>query len=306
MSQMYQQKMEEEFFKFIYKRQLIWYKRFVLHEKQPWTEDDVLGKYKIINVYRELDKCTIYAIEKFKDIKNREKLFLNIVFYRFFNQTNLYEKIGIEPFSEIDDKLKDKIIDSFENLKRKGYPIFNNAYLISSGTAGQKKHVSIISNLQRLKLKELVDEIDKCKSPEESLAIIQKIPMVGPFLACEIWTDLTYFNFFKQEWNDNDFVNVGPGAKWGLEIIFNSPLSKKEQKEHLSKLYELQKDYLKNINEKIKEPLKWKDIAFKKAYSNYPFLSITNIEGALCEFRKYWNISHGKGRRKYFHPIDYK
>ena len=117
--------------------------------------------------------------------------------------------------------------------------------------------------------------------------------MVGGFLACEIWTDLTYLNFFRQGWDDNDFVNIGPGAKWGLEIMYGN-LSKDKLEERLRHLYNLQKELLKDD---------WKKIAYKGAFSYYPFLSITNIEGALCEFRKYWNIKNGKGRRKYFIPL---
>jgi len=294
--------LEEEFFKFIYERQLIWYKRFVLQENAPWTNDEVLKKYKIINVYRELDKCTKYIIEKLKSVKDRNKLFINIVFYRFFNQINLYENLKIETFDKIDKELNKKIISALEDIRRNGKPMFNNAYLITSGGKNRKKHVSIIDNLELLDIENIIDKIDRCKTPDESLSIIQEIPMVGPFLACEIWTDLSYFSFFKQGWNDNDFVNIGPGAKWGLEIIAGKKkLNKKEQKDKLNYLWKIQNKFLENINQK----LKWKDIAFKEAFSNYPFLSITNIEGSLCEFRKYWNIKNGKGRRKYFHPIKY-
>ncbi|MEX0932833.1 MAG: nucleotide kinase domain-containing protein [Candidatus Pacearchaeota archaeon] len=287
---------EKEFFEFIYKRQLIWYKRFVLNEKAPWSEDRILKTFKIINVYRELDRCTLYIINKLKNLQNRDYLFLNIVFFRFFNKNNLYESLEINPFEKIDKNLKEKINQKFSELKKQGKPIFNNAYLISSGKKGKEKHISIIENLSKINLKEMVEKIDKTKTPEESFEVIKEIPMVGPFLACEIWTDLTYLNFFKQKWNDNDFVNIGPGAKWGLEIIYEKRLNKKEQKEKLNRLYDLQKEILPELN---KKPL-WKELAYKNAFSNHPFLSITNIEGALCEFRKYKNLSQGKGKKRYF------
>lgn len=281
--------MISEFFNFIRERHNIWYKRFVLEETPPWTSDPVLQQYKIINVYRELDRCTIYILNKLQNVRDRNKLLLNVIFYRFFNQDKLYENLGIESFEKIDAKF---LINRFENLRKQGKTIFNNAYLISSGTKGQKKHVSVLSYLEKINLDRTVKEIDEAKTPRESLEVLQKIPMIGPFLACEIWTDLSYFKFFKQKWDDNDFVNIGPGAKWGLEIIFGKKLSKKEQEEKLRKLYDMQKTFLDDSD--------WKKIAYKGAYSNYPFLSITNIEGALCEFRKYWRIKHGKGRRKYF------
>lgn len=283
--------LEKEFFDFVYERQLIWYKRFIFKEKAPWTDDAVLAKYKIINVYRELDKCTLYIINKLKGIKDREKILANIIFYRFFNQFNLYEKLGIEPFEKIDNELKKLLIGKFEKLKDKG-SIFNNAYLIS-GVKGEKKHISILNNLGNINLRKVVDELDSAKTIDDSLLILKKIPMVGNFLACEIWTDLSYFGFFKQKWDDNDIVYIGPGAVWGLEIIYGKKLNKRKQEQKLKHLHEIQKEFL---------GAEWKKIAYENAFSNYPYLSLTNIESSLCEFRKYWNIKHGKGRRKYFAP----
>ncbi|MBS3174318.1 hypothetical protein J4440_00385 [Candidatus Woesearchaeota archaeon] len=66
--------------------------------------------------------------------------------------------------------------------------------------------------------------------------------------------------------------------------------------EKLYWLYNIQKEILP----KITQELPWNGIAYKSPYSNYPFLSITNIEGALCEFRKYYNLSNRKGKRRYY------
>ncbi len=288
---------ELDFFQFVYKRQLIWYKRFFLKQDYPWTDDPVLKTYKIINMYRELDKCTVYLIEELKDIKDRKTILLNVIFYRFFNLMNLYEDLSITPFSQLDSNLKDKLLITFNEL-RKTRSIFNNAYLISSGGKGIK-HEHILNNIFQIDFKLLIENIDASQTPEGSFSYLVELPMVGPFLACEIWTDLTYFNWFKQKWTDNDFVNIGPGAKWGLEILYGK-LSRKKLNEKLYYLYELQKEILPTIHQKLSEKLSWQEIAYKQAYSNYPFLSITNIEGALCEFRKYWRLQDGKGKKRYF------
>ncbi|MBI2103117.1 hypothetical protein HYT55_04710 [Candidatus Woesearchaeota archaeon] len=288
---------ELDFFQFIYKRQLIWYKRFVLKQDYPWTDDPVLKTYKIINMYRELDKCTVYIIDKLKNIKDRKTILLNVIFYRFFNLMSLYEDLGISPFSQLDSNLKDKLLITFNEL-RKTRPIFNNAYLISSGGKGIK-HEHILNNLSQIDLDLLIKNIDNSRTTEESFSHLVALPMVGPFLACEMWTDLTYFNWFKQKWTDNDFVNIGPGAKWGLEIL-HGKLSKRELNEKLYHLYNIQKKILPTVHQELGQELSWQEIAYKQAYSNYPFLSITNIEGALCEFRKYWRLGDGKGKKRYF------
>ncbi len=280
---------KKEFFDFIQERQSIWYKRFILKENPPWTKDHVLQKYKIINVYRELDKGTEYIINKLKDVKERKEILLNVIFYRFFNKYNLYENLNITLLKEINKEL---LIQRFDKIKKEGRPIFSDAYLIGSSKNKEKKHVYIINIMNNLNIKNLMEEIDRSETPEESLGVLQKIKNVGPFLAYEIWTDLTYFNFFKQGWTDNDFVNIGPGADWGLNIIYNQRLSKSGQMEKIYCLHEKQKEFLGNKA--------WMEIYYKDAFSNRPFLSLRNIEHSLCEFRKYYNLSNGKGKKRIF------
>jgi len=298
---------EKDLFQFIYKRQLVWYKRFILKETPPWTNDKILQKYKIINVYRELDKCTLYFLNKLKNVQNRRTILLNTVFFRFFNRINLYEELGLDLLTSLDKNTAKVLVAKFDKIRKEGGVIFNNAYLISSGRKGHKKHESVLSGLIELSnsINQIIKRIDQSKTPQESFKILIEISMTGPFLACEFWTDLSYLNFFKQGWNDNDFVNIGPGAKWGLEILFGKKLLKKELINKLSHLHKIQKEFLPQVNKNLQEDLEWEDIAYKQAFSNYPYLSITNIEGSLCEFRKYWNISQGKGRRKYFRPRNY-
>lgn len=229
--------------------------------------------------------------------KNRKAIFLNIVFYRFFNKYNLYENLGVKPFQDFSGELAKKLKQKFKELKDKGKPIFNDAYLIA-GKKGEEKYISVINTLLGLNqnLNEIMEKIDNTKTPKESFEAIKQISLIGDFLAYEIWTDLTYFRFFKQKWIDNDFVNIGPGALQGLKIIYGK-LNKKQSLEKLNKLHKIQGEFLL----KKKNPT-WKEISYKNAFSNKPFLSLRNIEHSLCEFRKYYNLKKGKGKRRYFIP----
>lgn len=284
--------MESELFDFIYQRQLIWYKRFILKQNPPWTQDKTLLQYKILNVYRELDKGTTYIIDKLKVISDRKVILLNIVFYRFFNKFGLYENLEIPLLGEINVETTNLLKNRLSGIKNQGKPIFNDAYLIA-GKKGEEKYVSVVNSLSWLweNIDKLIAGIDNCKTPEESFEIIKEIPLVGNFLAYEIWTDLTYFRFFKQGWTDNDFVNIGPGASWGLKIIYGK-LKKKEELEKIKHLHAIQKEYLNNKQ--------WLEISYKDTFSNKPFLSLRNIEHSLCEFRKFYNLSRGKGKRRFF------
>lgn len=291
---------EKEFFQFVFERQLVWYNRFC-EKNDFWTNDKILKTYKFCNVYRELDKGTSYIIEKLKSVKDRKIIFQNIVFYRFFNKYNLYENLKINIIKGFDPKQVKILIEKFDNLKKNGKTIFNDAYLIFGNKTNEAKHVFILKNLQKFFesncLEKIIKKIDSSRKPEESLEIIKEIPSVGNFLAYEIWVDLTYFNFFKKMWTDDDFVNIGPGAKWGLELIYNKKLNNKEQIEKIYYLYKIQKQHLNKIK---KENKKWKDICYKKCFSNLPYLSIRNIEHSLCEFRKYLRLQQGLGKKRYY------
>jgi len=209
-----------------------------------------------------------------------------------FNRFRLYEDLGIEVFEEISRQLIDELKNRLEQLKKQGKPIFNDAYLIA-GKKNEAKHVSVLNSILWLSKNAdgMIRRIDNCKTPEKSFEIIKEIPLVGNFLAYEIWTDLTYFDFFRQKWTDNDFVNIGPGARWGLKIIYGK-LIKKEELEKIKHLHEIQKKYLNNQ--------KWLKVYNRNAFSNNPFLSLRNIEHSLCEFRKYHNLGLDKGKRRKF------
>lgn len=77
----------QAFFKFIYDRQEVWYKRNVLKQSAPWTQDDVLGQFRFCNVYRELDGGTLAISQYLTDssLAPQQKLF-NIIAYCFFNR----------------------------------------------------------------------------------------------------------------------------------------------------------------------------------------------------------------------------
>lgn len=278
---------EEDFFSFVYQRQLIWHKRFQEKRDPPWTDDPIMQKYKIINMYRELDRCTIYLMGKLRG-KDRKTQLANILFYRFFNRDSFYEDARIPLLRDLAPSTLRSVKQALDSRKARGERLFSDAYLISSGEKGEAKHTSVLNSLSKVDVDEMIEAIDKSKAPKEAFEILQ-IGMAGPFLACEFWTDLTYLGFFRQGWTDDDFVNVGPGAKWGLEIMYG----KCDVNEKLHHLREAQKEMLR---------AGWIDIAYKDAASSYPWLSITNIEGALCEFRKYTRLSGGKGKRRLFTP----
>lgn len=303
-----------EFWRYILERQRIWYKRFILKQLPPWTSNSVLQRYHFCNNYRELDKGTIYLINKLTPLKaNRKKVLFNVVAYRFFNSYGFFDKIGglLDPVTydaHVFIKTLDELIAKVESLYSPAYIV--SPFVIKPNYRPKDKHVQLafIIEVLQAKIDELVAKIDSANTPKESFESLKEIPNVGNFLAYEFWTDLTYFDFFKQGWTDNDFVNIGPGARWGLNIMMGKDVKGYllSPEDYLKLLYIL-RDSMPNALKQLDLLEEWLKIAYKTAYSNLPFLSLRNIEHSLCEYRKYWRIKNNKsGRRRLLKHVKIK
>ena len=293
------------FFEFIYRRQEVWHRRTVLGAEAPWTDDDILRDYKFCNVYRELDGGTL-AISKYLQQTNLSpemKLF-NIIAYRFFNRRNTIEKLFGGLLSPQNFNLKD-YERRFDSIKKKEN-IFSNAYLVSSHPYNKDyrpkdKHVQILLMLDNLRyhLEDIIFELQH-QLPQEGLNVIMRhVPMAGPFLSGQILLDATYAGDIVH-YTGNDFLVVGPGAHWGLNIIFEQKLSKKEAVEKCRFLYAIQAQAFAEL--KRKQGLDWNEVRWQNQdYPNAPYLCLHDIHNSLCEFRKYWRLKHGeKAKKRYF------
>lgn len=280
----------EQFYTFVFKRQEIWHKRFILKKSYPWTKDLILQRYKFCNVYRELDKGTQILIESLSGYR-KEDIILNVILYRFFNVRNFFKVVGNNLQVVNFDRLKlervlDLAKDRGEKLFRDAYQTGNKNYNIDYRLG--EKHVQLTFLAE-----EIVDRMDYLLdlflSDNWNLVLNGLISFdnIGNFMAYQILLDLSYFKIYS--WTDNDIVVVGPGAVGGLEAIF-----KNSRVKDIYLLRDLQEKRFNSLG------LPFKDIAYKKAFSNFPYLSLSNIEHSLCEFRKYINLKAGKGRRRLY------
>ena len=281
----------------------------MLKKQPPWTDNPILQAFKFCNIYRELDSGTI-AISKHiinSDISPEDKL-LNIIAYRIFNKKDTFERIFDRLLSSKNfdpGKLETKL----DNVKG---AIFSDAYLISShpfdpSYRPHDKHVQVLMMLNSLipLLPSILQNL-KNNDGKKSLEILEKhISMAGPFLSGQILLDCTYSTNSRGEkdivlYTPNDFLVVGPGAKWGLEILFNKKLSKTQADKECRFLYKSQKEFfelLKNQKNKNWLDVKWNN----KNYCGKDYISLHDIQGCLCEFRKYYRLLNGeRAKKRYF------
>lgn len=297
-----------DFYNFIYDRQLVWYKRTILKQPYPWTDDPILKTYKFCNTYRELDKGTMYLIEAIinnKRIPLGSKL-LNCMIYRRFNLPGFFEWIdgpilekGFFPF--------DNLIFKLEKRKAKGLNLFNDAYIVSQ-TPYDRKIGRKEKFVQQLCI--FRDLMNKSEYTRLSLDIItsrnlknvhsilkDRVFGMGDFLAYQTVTDLTYFPEFKGKWDINSFVAMGPGSKPGVELIYNTrPIDYAERCHELWRCQDFWFDKLKKETSRD-----WNKIKFRKPYFKSEYLSLSNIQNCLCEFRKMVMLQRDPNKRKRYY-----
>lgn len=299
----------KDFFNFIYARQLIYNRRFVNELPSPWTKDPILSKYRFCNVYRELDKCSVYLINK---VANNKKLSLeakifNIIFFRRFNTFGFFDYIcplvrDPKKFSLV------KYEEYLDRAKERKFKLFNEAYIVSATPFNPNyrkydKHIQQLEILRSIKDKihSLNMRIHRMSLQQLHKYLKENIYGTGDFMAYQYIQDIAYFPEFKTllksgKWDFNKFIVLGPGSLPGLQYIFDT---KEKRIEHLAiQLHSLQYKYLKK---------KWNEICYKEnIFGTKETISLSDIQNCLCEFRKYVNLkTKPKSRKRIFYPKNY-
>lgn len=284
-----------DFFEFIVDRQRIYCLKST-GEPKPWTDDKILQTYKFCNVYRELDKCTIYLSEHIKTLTIEEKLF-RIILFRRFNKSGLFDLLDYHPGDRFDAEGIIKRLDGIRKTQPE-VKFFNDAYTLCQYPYNRKirmkdKHVQIL-----LSMKDLKKEMRLVYYIWDAQKLFEKLQFpghpIGPFLAYQIMQDLAYTGYPINGFEN--FTYVGPGARPAVDLIFpgNGVFTSGGYAEACRVLRNYQMCAFATI--KSNTGKKWS----KYAAPFQPFLSLHNVQASLCEFRKYTNLKKGKGRRRLY------
>lgn len=281
------------FWKMIYVRHLIWYKRFVLKQPAPWTKNQIFLDYKFTNMYRELDRGTIYLLDHIVNNQRDpvEQVF-NIILYRMFNRIATYDHIGFQSiYNGPGGVTWPAFRSTFDKLRKyaeAGNPLYTDAHMVCA-----YEHFPGRDKLQRFEyifshvLKNLHD-IMATVYFKDSLSYVHsaltKIHGIGPFIGYEVAVDISYCEWNKQ--NEDEWVNPGPGCQRGLKRLFSNIRPKQCQE-----VIVMLRDYQQSEWDRL-------GLDFPRIAYNGKYLTLRNIEHDLCEFFKYNKVSEKKGRAR--------
>lgn len=270
--------LQKELSWFASERLFVWEKK-ELGLSRPYTDDDVLNKYRFCNIYREFDAQTVAFHTMLKPLEDDFALWLLNMFYcRFIARPETIVKTGLLSF----DPEKNKNI--FDTLLSLPSPKYGTPYVFPVSTIMRSetptRELFITKHVPRV-IENVADLIESFYDASVSDSVEDILPVFGfnhRFLWTEVLIDVAYqypeyINLFAP-------FPVGPGSAPTMKQV--NP----DTEPHKLVVALAHTDFdIQNIPTIDGKPIP---------------LSAENWEGIGCEFRKYTNLTNDQGRKRIY------
>lgn len=184
---------------------------------KPWTDDEVLQRYRFCNVRRMDDKVSRWLFENwYQPNFDHRNMLLACALARFINLPASLEVIGF-PTQWRPDEIKSKL----RKYRDQGNQVFNGAYMVR-GNDGMDK-IECVVDYYVQPLFSLRDSVNT-DSMEETWKTILPSYGMGSFMAGQIVADLRWA--LEGRWKDaKTWAPMGPGSKRGMNRLLEKPLN---------------------------------------------------------------------------------
>ena len=245
---------------------------------KPWTDDEILQKFRFCNVRRMDDRVSRWLLENwYKPNFDHPNMLIACALARHFNNPTSLGAIGF-PKTWQPAKIKRTI----RELKSSGQRVFNAAYRVCG-----KEGDDLIESVVDYTIQPLVDDppaID-CNSMKSTWEAVVPCHYFGSFMAGQLVADLCWG--LKGNWRDrNIWACAGPGSKRGLNRLLGRALQQPLK----------QDEFLKHLQWMISVCRR----ELPKAISAR--LEAHDYQNCLCEYDKFNRVLFGEGRHKQLYP----
>lgn len=228
-------------------RHLIHLRRQAGVPRSQWTQDPILQQYRFCNVYRELDRTTIWLRENVRErLASSPDLLLATVIFRWFNRITSGEAIFQQLRTNFSDsgapgetaweelirtRSLDGVRDSLVCWCGSG-PYVTGSYIIKTPD-GMSKLDGVLWCLEKFmtECREMPGvsgtlywqqvatvERDACVTLEMMWRWLCRFPYLGEFMAAQIVADLKYTHILANATDWHTFAASGPGSRRGLNV----------------------------------------------------------------------------------------
>jgi hypothetical protein len=259
----------------------------------PWTQDKILQRYRFCNVFRELDKVTVWLRQNWRDPHTAsEYLWIAMCLARQINWPETLREIGF-PERGYDARLVRRVVEA---RQARGEKVYTSAYMISAPSGpyagmGKPQYTAevVVGALWRAR-DEFRAIFDDARQPtlQEVHSWLKQFRGWGNFMAYEVVTDLRHTRYLNRAPDINTWAVAGPGAIRGLHRLHGRPykkaLSQEQACQEMRELLEVSRTSLPDF---------------------IPALELRDIEHSLCETDKWLRVAAGQGRlRSTYQPTD--
>ena len=251
-------------------------------QNYPWTDDEILGKYKFTNVFRATDRVSQFLIKNviYKGSQKPEEVFFRLILFKIFNRISTWEVLESEfgkiSFKDYSFKKYDKVLSEVMHHK---IPIYSAAYIMASGrsTFGfARKHQNHLKLIELMIKQKVPYKLQQCNSMNEAYNLLHSYPTIGDFLAYQYVTDINYSTLTN--FTEMEFVKAGPGAKDGIAKCF---------KDFGGYSFE---DIIQLMAENQEQEFDRLNLNFKNLWGRN--LQLIDCQNIFCEVGKYARVAH--------------
>lgn len=237
------------------------------------TEDYILQSFRFTNCYRVCDRVSQYLVWYVQRTPHPADLLFRTLLFKTFNKIETWEMLGRGMLAITwHPGVLDKVGRILE--EHGGRHIYAAAFRQPIGRTSWghrdkwRNHLCMIQYIM-----EGQDALWGCRSLEQLYRTLLQVPMLGPFLAMQFATDLSYALDFP-----GTFVQPGPGALRGAAKVLGTEDWKNEDAARglINGLGIAQGGMFEHL----------------RKGGQYLPLSHMDIQNMLCEFDKYCRIKH--------------
>lgn len=277
----------DTFWRFAAERQAIFHRR-LRGQRQPWTDDPILDRYKFTNAYRASDRVSQYLIRHVIYVGDQSpaELFFRTLLFKLFNKVETWQQvrsdIGQPLAATFDVERYDRCLT---RVMESGRPIYSGAYIMPTGGKvwhEGRKHRMHLKLLDHMLSQRLPERIACAGNMKTAFEILRSVPTIGDFLAYQYVTDLNYSTLTN--FAEDEFVIAGPGAREGIRKCFSS----------LGGLTE--SEVIRLVYERQDEEFKVRGLHFEPLWGRR--LQLIDCQNLFCEVDKYARVYHPEVKGK--------
>lgn len=246
---------------------------------KPWTTDPVLQEYRFCNVYRNLDKESIWIQENWmRPNRDHPLLTLNMCLARLINWSPTLNYIGYQ-----NDWNPERLRKLLKEWRTAGNKVFTGAYIVSTNGKKMDKIDYVVDMVLQPIAENLINPTTD-DTLQQYWEFLLNFDGLGSFMAAQVIADIKYVPplLYAQDWDK--WAAMGPGSKRGLNRILgrdiNTPI---RQLDGLADMQKLHSDIQPLLEEHITP------------------ITMQDFQNCLCEVDKYIRVQNKEGtpRSKY-------